>query len=242
MAEQDFSEIAKLSERFSKDPKSRIFVQLADAYRKNNMVDEALEVMKQGLQYHPQYPLAHLIMGRCFFDKRLYTQAKESFEKVIRIDPQNIVALRMLAQVCENLKDEAGQIAAYKGLLAVDPLDTMAKDRLIALEAIQKKQSFYTITMAQEYERQGNLTEALKVYENLSFSDPTDLGIQEKVRELKQKLSTGTPAAPSAEPKKDEKARVWNNLKAISNPMKSILTHRLKPRPRKTQLFRKCRK
>jgi tetratricopeptide (TPR) repeat protein len=218
MAEQDFSEIAKLSERFSKDPKSRIFVQLADAYRKNNMVDEALEVMKQGLQYHPQYPLAHLIMGRCFFDKRQFTQAKESFEKVIRIDPQNIVALRMLAQVCENLKDETGQIAAYKGLLTVDPLDTMAKDRLTALEVLQKKPAFYTITMAQEYERQGNLAEALKVYENLGFSDPTDLVIQDKVRELKQKASTVTPAAASAPPKKDEKVEGLEQFESYLKP------------------------
>lgn len=189
MADQDFSEIARLSERFSKDPKSRIFVQLADAYRKNGMVDEALEVLKQGLKHHPQYPLAHLIMGRCYFDKRLYTQAKESFETTIKYDPQNIVALRTLVQVTENLKDEAGQIAAYKGLLAVDPTDNIAREKLNALEAMQKKQSFYTITMAEEYERQGNLTEALKIYEQLSFTDPTDLVIQERLKSLRQRLN-----------------------------------------------------
>jgi len=205
MPEQDFSEIAKLSERFSKDPKSRIFVQLADAYRKSNMVDEALEVLKQGLQYHPQYPLAHLIQGRCFFDKRLYSQAKESFHKVIKFDPQNIIALRMIAQVCETLKDEAGQIEAFKGLLAIDPTDATAQEKLNVLEALQKKQSFFTITMAQEYERQGNLAESLKIYENLGFSDPSDLGIQEKIRELKQKLNpTGKVEAPAA-PKHEER-------------------------------------
>lgn len=194
MPEHDFSEIAKLSERFSKDPKSRIFVQLADAYRKNGMIDEALEVLKQGLKFHPQYPLAHLIMGRCYFDKRQYTQAKESFETVIKFDPQNIVALRTLVQVTENLRDDAGQIAAYKGLLAVDQTDAGAREKLNALEAMQKKQSFYTITMAEEYERQGNLTEALKIYQQLSFTDPTDLVLQEKVADLKRKL-TGTAAA-----------------------------------------------
>lgn len=199
MADQDFSEIARLSERFSKDPKSRIFVQLADAYRKNGMVDEALEVLKQGLKHHPQYPLAHLIMGRCYFDKRLYTQAKESFETTIKYDPQNIVALRTLVQVTENLKDEAGQIAAYKGLLAVDPTDNIAREKLNALEAMQKKQSFYTITMAEEYERQGNLTEALKIYEQLSFTDPTDLVIQERLKNLRQRLNTSveTPVTRS---------------------------------------------
>lgn len=218
MPEQDFSEIAKLSERYSKDPKSRIFVQLADAYRKSNMVDEALEVLKQGLQYHPQYPLAHLIQGRCYFDKRLYTQAKESFDKVIKFDPQNILALRMSAQVCETLKDEAGQIAAYKGLLAVDPSDATAQEKLNNLEALQKKQSFFTITMAREYERQGNLAEALKIYENLGFTDPTDLVVQEKIQELKQKLNPARKDEAPAELKRDEKVEGLEQFESYIRP------------------------
>ncbi len=189
MAEQDFTEIARLAERYSKDPKSRIFVQLADAYRKNNMVDEALEVLKQGLQHHPQYPLAYLILGKCYFDKRMYAQAREALEKTIEYDPVNIVALRLLAQVCENLKDEACQIKAYKGIISIDPTDEMAKNKLTQLEAGQRKGDIYTLTIAQEYEKQGNLEKALEVYEHLSFMDPTDLAIKHKINELKNKIS-----------------------------------------------------
>lgn len=189
MAEQDFSEIARLAERYSKEPKSRIFVQLADAYRKNNMVDEALEVIKQGLQYHPNYPLAYLILGKCYFDKRMYAQSKDALEKTIEIDPINIVALRMLAQVCETLKDEACQLRAYKGIVSVDPTDEMARNKLNTLEAGQKKGQVFTITLAQEYEKQGNLEEALKVYEQLGFMDPTDLVIKQKIKELRDRIS-----------------------------------------------------
>jgi len=86
MAERDFTEIARLSERYNKDPQSRIFVQLADAYRKNNMIEEAFEVLQKGLEHHPEYPLAHLIMGKCRFDKRMFAQAKESFQKTLEFD------------------------------------------------------------------------------------------------------------------------------------------------------------
>ncbi len=189
MAEQDFSEIARLAERYSKEPKSRIFVQLADAYRKNNMVDEALEVIKQGLQYHPNYPLAYLILGKCYFDKRMYAQSKDALEKTIEFDPINIVALRMLAQVCETLKDEACQLKAYKGIVSIDPTDEMARNKLNTLEAGQKKGQVFTITLAQEYEKQGNLEEALKVYEQLGFMDPTDLVVKQKIKELKDRIS-----------------------------------------------------
>jgi len=188
MPEKDFSEIAKLSERYNKDPESRIFVQLADAYRKNNMIDEALEVLNNGLRYHPQYPLAYLIMGKCFFDKRMFPQAKESFEKTLTSDPQNIVALRMLAQTCELLQDKEGQIAAYRTILNFDPFDASAKQNFERLAASQKKEPLYTISMAQEYERQHNLSKALEVYEQLLSSDSSDLLLQKKVSELKQKL------------------------------------------------------
>ena len=188
MGEKDFSEIARLSERLNKDPKSRIFVQLADAYRKSNMIDEAIEILNKGLAFHPNYPLAHLITGKCHFDKRQYEQAKESFDKTLSYDPQNIVALRMLAQTCEVTKDEDGQIKAYQGILAIDPFDAPAKEKLTNLESLHRKEPLYTIAMAQEYEKQGNFKKALSIYENLSFTTPGDLVLEQKVTELKEKI------------------------------------------------------
>ena len=187
MGEKDFSEIARLSERYNKDPKSRIFVQLADAYRKNNMIDEALDILNKGLSHNPNYPLAYLILGKCHFDKRMYEQAKDAFIKTLTYDPQNIVALRMLAQTCEATKDEEGQMDAYRGILAIDPFDAPAKEKLTYLESLHKKEPLYTVTMAQEYEKQGDIEKALSIYESLSFTDPTDLVLQQKIAELKEK-------------------------------------------------------
>lgn len=189
MNEVDFSEIAKLNEKYNKDPKSRIFVQLADSYRKNNMTDEALDVLNKGLEYHPQYPLAYLVQGKCYFDKRAYIQARDAFEKTIAFDPNNIVALRMLAKTCEILKDEKGQINAYKNIIGIDPLDTNAKEKLNMLEALQRKEPLYTVAMAEEYEKQGDLEESLKIYENLLYTDPSDLMLKQKVAELKKMIS-----------------------------------------------------
>ncbi len=188
MNELDFSEISKLSEKYNKEPQSRLFVQLADAYRKNNMIEEALDVLNKGLNYHPQYPLAYLVLGKCHFDKRAYVQARDAFEKTLALDPQNVVALRMLARTYEMLKDDKGQLNAYKNIIAIDPLDTNAKEKLSMLEALQRKEPLYTVAMAEEYEKQGNLEESLKIYENLLFTDPSDLMLKEKVAELKKAL------------------------------------------------------
>ncbi|MGD8978582.1 MAG: hypothetical protein PVH23_00740 [candidate division WOR-3 bacterium] len=200
MNELDFSEITRLNEKLSKDPKSRIFVQLADLYRKNNMIDEALDVLNKGFEFHPEYPVAYLIQGKCFQDKRSYIQARDAFEKTIALDPQNIVALRMLAKTCEILKDEGGQIDAYKSIVAIDPLDANAKERLSMLEALQRKEPMYTVAMAEEYEKQGNHEEALRIYEHLLYTDPSDLTLNQKVSELKKAIS--------AQKKKTEETKI----------------------------------
>jgi tetratricopeptide (TPR) repeat protein len=189
MGERDFTEIARLSERYNKDPQSRIFVQLADAYRKNNMIEEAFEVLQKGLEHHPDYPLAHLIMGKCRFDKRMFAQAKESFQKTLEFDPQNVVALRMLAQTCEITNDEAGQIAAYKGLLTIDPFDDQARDKLTQLEAKHKKEPMFTFAMAEEYETQGDLDKALEIFKHLQSTDPSDLTVQKRIKALEDTIA-----------------------------------------------------
>lgn len=199
MTERDFSEIARLSERFNKDPTSRIFVQLADAYRKSKMIDEAIDVLNQGLEHHPNYPLAHLIRGKCLFDSRNYNQAKESFEKTISLDPQNVVAYRMLAQTCAFLKDNDGLIAAYKGILALDPFDTTVKEKLADLVSEEKQEPMYTVSMAQECEQRGDMKKALEIYEHLLYTDPSDLLLQQKVKALKGSLEGDTRVEPPIE-------------------------------------------
>lgn len=51
-------EIETLSQKLETDPKSKVFAQLADAYRKSNMIDEAIEIAKKGLEIHPNYGAA----------------------------------------------------------------------------------------------------------------------------------------------------------------------------------------
>lgn len=211
MNELDFTEITRLSEKYSREPKSRIFVQLADMYRKNNMIDEALDVLNKGFEYHSDYALAYLVLGKCQFDRRAYIQAREAFERTLTLDPQNIVALRMLAKTCEILKDEKGQINAYKSIISIDPLDTSTKEKLAMTEALQRKEPLYTVAMADEYERQGNLDEALKIYQHLLNTDPSDILLNQKATELKKRMNDETGRR---EEEKIEELRVEQTYKA----------------------------
>lgn len=114
-------EIEQLTEKLLADPKSRVFAQLADAYRKCGMFDEAIDTAKKGLEIHPQYAVAHLILGRCYMSKKMYALAREEFELTVRNDPQNLVGYRLLAETYErqNMYPEAAKY--YQMVLDLDP-------------------------------------------------------------------------------------------------------------------------
>jgi tetratricopeptide (TPR) repeat protein len=116
-------EIERLSERLAKDPKSLVFSSLANAYRKNNMIDEAIEILQKGLEIHPDYASARTVLGKCYADKRMYELAKEEFKKALAKDPQNIVILENLGQIYKTLNQHDEAYDIYKRLLELDPLN-----------------------------------------------------------------------------------------------------------------------
>jgi tetratricopeptide (TPR) repeat protein len=123
-------EIEKLSIKLETDPKSRVFAQLADAYRKSNMVDEAIEIAKKGLEIHPNYAAARLVLGRCYLEKRIFSLAREELERAVNLDPYNSVTLMLLADalLAQGAKGEA--IRRYQQVVDMDPLNNEVTGRL----------------------------------------------------------------------------------------------------------------
>lgn len=136
-------EIEQLTEKLLADPKSRVFAQLADAYRKCGMFDEAIDTAKKGLEIHPKYAVAHLILGRCYMAKKMYALAREEFELTVRNDPQNLVGFRLLAETYErqNMYPEAAKY--YQMVLDLDPTNIDIAEKVENLKgAIRPEPAF----------------------------------------------------------------------------------------------------
>jgi tetratricopeptide (TPR) repeat protein len=131
-------EIEKLSERLAKDPKSLVFSSLANAYRKHNMVDEAIEILQKGLEIHPNYASARIVLGKCYADKRMYELAKEQFQKALEGDPQNVVVLENLANVYKTLNQHTEAFDLYRRLLDLDPLNEKFEKEVEELKGLAK--------------------------------------------------------------------------------------------------------
>ncbi|OQX56650.1 MAG: hypothetical protein B5M53_00280 [Candidatus Cloacimonas sp. 4484_209] len=129
-------EIEKLSERLAKDPKSLVFASLANAYRKNNMIDEAIEILQKGLEIHPNYASARTVLGRCYIDKRMYEMAKVEFKKALESDPQNIVVLEKLGEVYKTLNQYEDAFKVFQKLNELDPLNDDFQRELESLKRL----------------------------------------------------------------------------------------------------------
>lgn len=124
------SEIEKLEARYRENPKGRNFAPLADAYRKAGLIDNAIELCQSGLQLHPDYVSGHIVHGRCLVDKKDDGGAEAVFRRVLDLDPENILALKVLAEISERNERFAAAVEWLNRLLLADPMNGEAADGL----------------------------------------------------------------------------------------------------------------
>jgi tetratricopeptide (TPR) repeat protein len=136
------SEIEKLEKRWAENPRGRNFAPLADAYRKAGELDRAIELCKAGLEHHPDYVSAHIVYGRCLLDRGDEAGATAAFQRVLGLDPENVLALKMLAEIAERGGHLEDAVRWWGQLLAADPMNgeaaealARAKTKLQAIEA-----------------------------------------------------------------------------------------------------------
>ncbi|OGW37430.1 MAG: hypothetical protein A2X58_05335 [Nitrospirae bacterium GWC2_56_14] len=129
------SEIAKLTERISKDPKSKLFVPLAEEYKKAGDIEMAIAVLTEGLKNNPGYVTAKSFLGRLLLDQGKLSEAQKEFEEVIKAIPDNVLAQRKLADihVLQGRAQEA--LLFFKAVLAVNPKDPELKALVADIEA-----------------------------------------------------------------------------------------------------------
>jgi tetratricopeptide (TPR) repeat protein len=126
--------IEKLKERVSKDPTSKLFLPLAEEYRKAGMHDEAIEVLKTGIEHQPGYMSARVALGKIYLEKDMKLEAREEFEKVAKAIPDNLFAQRKLADIYREVGQREKAIEQYSTVLALNPMDEEAQLHLKQLK------------------------------------------------------------------------------------------------------------
>ncbi|HEX3127210.1 MAG TPA: tetratricopeptide repeat protein [Thermoanaerobaculia bacterium] len=90
--------LAQLKTRWEADPSSRVFLQLAEEYRHQGRIKEALAVLDKGLQEHPGYLSALVAKGRCHLELGEGEAARNVLERVVKQDATQMVANKLLVR------------------------------------------------------------------------------------------------------------------------------------------------
>jgi tetratricopeptide (TPR) repeat protein len=141
-------------------------VPLAEEYRKEGMLDEAIGVLQKGLERQPGYMSARVSLGKIYLEKGQMDEARIEFESVIKLIPDNLYAHKRLAEIYRDTGKRDLAIDAFRTLLKLNPVDVDALNNLGELEGT------YTEQLAERTEDHAQISEkAVAAEEEIPFKE-----------------------------------------------------------------------
>ena len=187
------------------DPKSRLFYPLAEELRKIGRFEEAEQVLRSGLTYHPSYLSAWVGLGRVLREQDKHREASEALAKALQIDPGNVVAARLLAQSYYDLGDKVESIKKYKLVRALLPAD---EDLAMVIERLERELNPVKVAPVEmseppSFERLATEETPFKIDESRAIVEADRSIVEEKRRELEAGDAEPMRAAHAASPFED---------------------------------------
>lgn len=133
--DNETSEITKLTERVTRDPKSKLFVPLAEEYKKMGDIEMSIHVLTEGLKNNPGYVTAKSFLGRLLMEKGDLAGAGKEFEEVVKAIPDNLLAQRKLGDIHALQGNSAQALLHYKVVHSLNPADGEISSFISDLEA-----------------------------------------------------------------------------------------------------------
>ncbi|HEY7170547.1 MAG TPA: tetratricopeptide repeat protein, partial [Vicinamibacterales bacterium] len=111
--------IEDLRRRVQKDPASIAFAQLAEEHRRAGQFAESVEVCRAGLAIHPSYLSARVTLGRALIELGQLDDARTELDIVLKSAPENLAAIRGVAEICHKQGSLDEALRHYKAALSI---------------------------------------------------------------------------------------------------------------------------
>jgi tetratricopeptide (TPR) repeat protein len=191
-------EIARYEGILARESSSLVFAALAEAYRKRNMLDQAIAVCRKGLHHHPDFVSGRVALARAYVDRGDRDRATRELERVILTAPDNLIAQKLLMTIYAEKGDGDKLEGTVHRVLSLDPKDEQARKTWQGLpshgaedrgseETAGRAGEIMTRTLAEIYASQGYHQKAFSIYRELSAQDPENPGIHERIADLRQR-------------------------------------------------------
>ena len=119
---------------FEKNPRSRVFAYLAETYRKLGMHDKAMEILSQGIRYHPSYVMGYVGMAYCYYDLKQFNLAYTTLRPWVETNRDNLRMQRLFADICLEIAKKEEALDTLKYLLFINPKDKEVAEIVVKLE------------------------------------------------------------------------------------------------------------
>jgi predicted regulator of Ras-like GTPase activity (Roadblock/LC7/MglB family) len=129
------SRLEELKRILQRDPTSRQFLALAEEYRRHGKLRDAIITLERGLAVHSSAVAAHVALGRIYQQLDRFEDAIRSFTNALRIDRENLVAIRQLAEVHLARGDRLDAVKKLKLYRGLNPGDRDVDELILRLES-----------------------------------------------------------------------------------------------------------
>lgn len=205
MTNENDPKFLELKSRLQQDPDSLLFARVADGLLERGQVDEAIRICEEGIRKHPYYVTGHMVLGKCYLQKKLFDLAEKEFKRVILFDPKYIAAHKYYGDLMREVGWDNTCEMSYRKILNIDPLDRNAREMLDTLERIKPKET-EVVTPGQTVYDEPDSTPAAVEDDKTVVSTPTEsINIDDDLfADVDAEVGTGTGAGTQTEGDNDE--------------------------------------
>jgi tetratricopeptide (TPR) repeat protein len=127
MATEEVGGLESLQVLLQQNPNSLTFGRVAEALMQQGRLDEAIQLCEEGIRRHPYYVTGHMVLGKCYLQKKLFDQAEKEFKRVLLFDPQYLAAHKHYGDLMREIGWDNTCEMSYRKILQIDPLDKAVK-------------------------------------------------------------------------------------------------------------------
>lgn len=128
-------EVERLQKQLDKDPRSKVFLPLAEEYRRSKMPEEAIFILEDGIKYNPAYTPAKIALARAYLDINELMKAKKVIDEILQKMPHNPLALKLHGDISFREGDFLEARKAYETAKSLNPMDMELDTKLSELQS-----------------------------------------------------------------------------------------------------------
>ena len=166
-----------------KNPRSRVFAPLAEAYRKMGLIQEALRICRSGVGANPDFSGGLVAYAKVLIETGSFQEALTLLRRATTLSPDNLLAHSLMGDALLEMRQPKEALKAFKIVLFLNPDDEKAKttvkkwefltadefaDEEFSMRPLFKSQTSTSRSRLKELERALSLADAFTVRNDLA--------------------------------------------------------------------------